>query len=111
MECGKAAAQGRGQAPVGPRDTKEVEKVVFRRSDGLTKKKDMKYLASPLVWETIYIVGKFCITFKCHFSIKNAQKSVGRIMVLCVTCLYTPVLALRTSQSLQARNPATGMLF
>ena len=42
MECRKAAVQGRGQAPVGPRDTKEVEKVVFRRSDGLSKKKDMK---------------------------------------------------------------------
>src|SRR5258708_40044382 len=51
----KAAVQGRGQAPVGPRDTKEVEKVVFRRSDGLSKKKDVKYLASPLAWETIYM--------------------------------------------------------
>src|SRR6266481_4965433 len=32
-------------------------------------------------------------------------------MVLCVTHLYKPVLALRTSQSLQVRNPTTGMLF
>src|SRR5258707_10548639 len=36
---------------------------------------------------------------------------VGRIMVLCVTRLYKPVLALRTSQSLRVRNPTTGMLF
>src|SRR5258708_33991159 len=36
---------------------------------------------------------------------------VGGIMVLCVTRLYKPVLALRTSQSLQVRNPTTGMLF
>src|SRR5260370_23108295 len=36
---------------------------------------------------------------------------VGRIMVLCVNRLYPPVLALRTSQSLQVRNPTTGMLF
>src|SRR5258705_12344366 len=32
-------------------------------------------------------------------------------MVLGVTCLYKPVLALRTSQSLQVRSPTTGMLF
>src|SRR5260370_19019707 len=37
--------------------------------------------------------------------------SVGGIMVLCVTRLYKPVLALRTSQSLRVRNPTTGMLF
>ena len=37
--------------------------------------------------------------------------AVGGIMVLCVTCLYTPVLARRTSQSLRVRNPTTGMLF
>src|SRR5258708_27735632 len=36
---------------------------------------------------------------------------VGGIMVLCVTHLYKPVLAIRTSQSLQVRNPTTGMLF
>src|SRR5260370_1329155 len=36
---------------------------------------------------------------------------VGRIMILCVNHLYKPVLALRTSQSLQVRNPTTGMLF
>src|SRR5258708_22657543 len=35
----------------------------------------------------------------------------GGIMVLCVTRLYKPVLALRTSQSLRVRNPTTGMLF
>src|SRR5258708_2834977 len=34
-----------------------------------------------------------------------------RIMVLCVPRLYKPVLALRTSQSLQVRNPTTGMFF
>src|SRR6266436_4331617 len=37
--------------------------------------------------------------------------AVGGIMVLCVTRLYKPVLALRTSQSLRVRNPTTGMLF
>ena len=43
----------------------------------------------------------------------NALKKavVGRIMVLGVTHLYKPVLALRTSQSLQVRSPTTGMLF
>src|SRR5258708_29148040 len=40
-----------------------------------------------------------------------SRSSVGGIMVLCVTRLYKPVLALRTSQSLQVRNPTTGMLF
>src|SRR6266446_1827905 len=39
------------------------------------------------------------------------QATVGRIMVLCVSHQYMPVLALRTSQSLQVRNPTTGMLF
>src|SRR5260221_14130147 len=36
---------------------------------------------------------------------------VGGIMVLCVSRRYTPVLALRTSQSLRVRNPTTGMFF
>src|SRR6266436_7321342 len=40
-----------------------------------------------------------------------SQSGVGGIMVLCVTRLYKPVLALRKSQSLQVRNPTTGMLF
>src|SRR5260221_6108945 len=44
-------------------------------------------------------------------SLKWESSSVGRIMVLCVNRLYPPVLALRTSQSLQVRNPTTGMLF
>src|SRR5258706_6383485 len=42
---------------------------------------------------------------------RHTVHSVGGIMVLCVTHLYKPVLALRTSQSLRVRNPTTGMLF
>src|SRR5258708_39511891 len=42
---------------------------------------------------------------------KMKKAGVGRIMVLGVTHLYKPVLALRTSQSLQVRSPTTGMLF
>src|SRR5258708_38244685 len=48
---------------------------------------------------------------KCWSGKKMKKAGVGGIMVLCLTRLYTPVLALRTSQSLRVRNPTTGMLF
>src|SRR5258705_13368308 len=41
----------------------------------------------------------------------SSMSGVGGIMVLGVTRLYKPVLALRTSQSLRVRNPTTGMFF
>ena len=49
----------RKEATVGPRDTKEVEKVVFRRSDGLYKKKRHEVSGKSLsVGNYIHGLGK-----------------------------------------------------